>query len=412
MNVKSVGLAIAATVVSGWAAQASQPLLCTPPVIYAVPGVECNVYYYPVTDAVRPDNYAFDAVCKVGQSLGSRWTWTPGEADAGRRESLVIRIWDDERGMFEATTSTVVVAKHGDRSRAVALANIGDSIAGNGYPDRILMRMQEAGFAGYRPVGSRTPGTGIQGPMRAPHDSYGGFGFPAFLETYGISEDEFERIESPSEREMYRKFVKKLAPQDEWRKDLLRSPLLSVEKGEVVVDVQAWFGRINDGKAPDVILVSSGGGDMCWADPLPGGVEKMLAERTMPAARKVVAALRAAAPNALIVLAKPTTGSMDEYAFGHNYKCAVTGFAFRRKMHALHRAFDSLVAESHDPRLVTIAPYVNVDPVAAYPRQQVPYNACSDEKEVRCVNALHQNASGGAQYGDAVYAALRCLVFE
>jgi len=394
----------------------AKPALCPPKAVYAVPGIECNVYYHTVTDAVRPQNFAFDARCSVGKSFGERWAWTPTAADAGRSEPLVIRMWDDDVGMFACATTTVRVATAGDTNRTVTVALLGDSIGNNGYQDRVMAHMYEAGFANYRPVGSRAgssaamPGEFPKG--KAPHDCYGGYGFEQFLTSYKLSVDELDNTQAEAEREQLKSLGVVIPPGQEWRKALLKSPLLQLKKGKVVFDVQAWFDRINGGEAPDIIQISTGSGGMCWADPLPGGVEKALAERIIPPAKRLVAALRAAAPNALIVLEKQPTGCEDTHGFGTSYGCAVAAFAFRRNMQALYRALDRMVEESGDKRLVTIAPYVNVDPIAGYPHANVPCNASTKETQYRCVNAIHENGSGGIQYGDAVYAALRNLMEE
>jgi len=407
---------VAVAALAGMAANAGTPALMVPSEIHAAPGVECNVYYHTITDAIKPDRYGYDAQCNVGKSLGDRWAWTPTAADAGRRESLVLRMWDDEHGMFNAVTTTVSVAKDGDKGRVVTIALLGDSIANNNYQDRILMRMREAGFANYRPVGSRTGSSaapvGQHEEGRAAHDCYGGYGFAALLTSYKFSVEELDNTHAEAEREQLMKLgVVKIESSWAWRRNLLKSPLLSYSGGKVQVDVQGWFDRINGGKAPDVIMISTGSGDMCGADPLPGGVEKVLGERTIFWARKLLAALRAAAPDALIVLEKPPSGSNDDYPFGKAYN-TVTGFGFRRNMHALYRAYDKLVKELGDPKIVTVAGYMNVDPVAGYPRKLEPFNRCSEETQLRCANALHQSPAGGAQYGDAVYAELRHLLFE
>ena len=40
-----------------------------PPQIYAVPGIECNVYFENLVLTLKPDNYAFEVKCKVIDSV-------------------------------------------------------------------------------------------------------------------------------------------------------------------------------------------------------------------------------------------------------------------------------------------------------------------------------------------------------
>ena len=72
-NLVAIAVALAGT---ACAAGVKRPAFVLPETVYAVPGVECNVYFDEVLDSVRPDSYAFEAQSKVGRCEARRWTWT------------------------------------------------------------------------------------------------------------------------------------------------------------------------------------------------------------------------------------------------------------------------------------------------------------------------------------------------
>ena len=135
---------------------ALRPSLTIPEAVPAVAGVPCAIHFRSVTDAVRPEAYGYLVDCKVGRNDGKCWTWTPGEDDAGRKVPLVLSLLSDAGVLAVATTCVEVAKLPADRTRPLTLALLGDSLTNCRYQDRLLERMREAGFTGYRPVGSRT----------------------------------------------------------------------------------------------------------------------------------------------------------------------------------------------------------------------------------------------------------------
>ena len=57
--------------------------LLIPEKIYAVPGVETNVYFNNVVTVINPDNYVFDVDCSKGRNDLKRWRFTPQKSDTG-----------------------------------------------------------------------------------------------------------------------------------------------------------------------------------------------------------------------------------------------------------------------------------------------------------------------------------------
>ena len=374
------------------ACAAARPSIDLPGEIYAVPGRETSVYYRNVTDAVRPEAYRVVAGCAVGADVGDRWSWKPGLRDAGRRERLVLTLCSDAGALSSATTTVVVARPPRERGQTLTLATLGDSLANCLYHDSLLGLMRANGFARYRPVGSRTGGSAAPvGEIKegfAPHDCYGGYTSHAFLNRYAFCEDEIDNTQAAAERD---RLVKDglLAPNASgWRRNLLKSPLVRVVGGRKVVDVQAWFDRINNGLPPDVILIELGSNDIFGMNDdgrdSSGGDPLAVAETNLV---RLVDALRAAAPRALVGLVSVPPGGRQP-AFAANYGCRRTDFTFRSSALAYSRMQRRLVASRGDPLLVTVPVHHDLDVATAYPEN----------------NALHLTRAGGDQMGKSLAA--------
>lgn len=93
------------------------------------------------------------AVCDAASAFGDCWRLTPKAEQAGKSYRLVLNAWDDT-GLVAAGTTTVVVARaptEAEKGRRITLALLGASSTNCRYPDQILRRMREAGFAGLHP---------------------------------------------------------------------------------------------------------------------------------------------------------------------------------------------------------------------------------------------------------------------
>ena len=390
----------------------SRPAFVMPDAIYAAPGIECNVYWGEVLDSVRPDRYAVEARSRVGRCENERWTWTPDAKDAGRRETVVFNAWSDD-GLACACTATVHVAgTPADASRRVTCAILGDSLTNARYQDRIMKVMREAGWKGFEPVGSRSgPSSekvGVKREGEAPHDGYGGFTPKDFLARYSLSMEEIDNLQSKAEREQLESFGVKIPPGNEWRRNLLKSPLVKIVEGRKVVDVQAWLDRINGGQAPDFVLIFLGVNGTCAQR------DEMIASHCdkvqVASMRELVKTLRASAPAAKIAIGTCVVGT-DQDAFGKNYGCSISAVQSRKNMLYLNRRWMALVKEFNDlgDANVFIVPVGQaLDPVHGYPKHNVPRSASSTAMVERSSNAFHPTLEGGKQLGDAFAAWILC----
>lgn len=404
-------IALAAGMVpAAWA----KPEFVLPETLYAAPGVECNIYFGEVFDAVKPENFAFEVRGEKGACLTECWRWTPTANDAGKSVRLVLNAWNDD-GLAAAATTTVRVARNSASKKRLAMAILSASSVNCCYPDQIMKRMHACGYTGYTSVGSHSSGTMCTNgceivPGRAPHDGYGGFAFSSFLHRWRMTPDEFTELQSDAERDQLKSFGYKLPPGNAWRRHLLKSPLLRLKNCKPTLDIQHWFDRINGGAAPEVILIVLGGNGVF--SKRPHDIDDYLRNQEMASARILVKELRKAAPKTLIALATRFVGSADQSAYGKGYGCSQSQVQARKNFFAYNRALEDFVAKFGDP-LVTLVPLAQaLDPVNGYPHASVPVFSGSKIKVDRARNALHPTLEGGVQLGDAIAAWLMCTVME
>ena len=382
---------------------AATPSFFAPEKIYAVPGVPCSVNYTRLFDSYTPQRYLLEAISTKGTAYSECWLYTAKESEAGTSFPLILNAWDDDVGLVASMTTTVCVAKtpsEAAKNRRIAFALLAASGTNCRYQDRLLERMHNAGFANYVPVGCRKPEkvTGVceTGDFVAAHDGYGGYSWGSFLTRYAMTVDEIDNVQSEAERAQLKSFGVKLAPGNEWRKALLKSPLLRIKDGKKVVDVQAWFDKINGGNPPEYIAIALGGNGV-WIQ-RPDSKQDMV-ERELEQARKLVPMLRAAAPDAVIAIVSAIGGSLDQDSWGNNYGAVQSCFIGNRSFIDYNRTMKKFCEESGDPKLVFVPISQGVSHLSAYPVG-------------RGGNALHPSKIGGRQIGDALFAWLVADVAE
>lgn len=65
-----------------------------PDAIYAIPGVESNIYYKNIFLTVNYADYIFEAKCKAGRNDQDRWRFLLQEEDAGKEFPLPLQDTD------------------------------------------------------------------------------------------------------------------------------------------------------------------------------------------------------------------------------------------------------------------------------------------------------------------------------
>ncbi len=381
------------------AAKADTLQLSLPRVIYAAPGIETNLYFANLFNAIVPENFVYLVQCKKGTLQTHRWYWMPTKDDAGKSIPLTLEVRDDRGVIDRAECIIKVAAPAREPARKITLALLSASSGGSGYTQFLLETMHQTGYTNYTPVGTyHRCGLPLK-PGLAPSDSYGGWSWRNFLTTWKYSRDEFNNVQDQAEKEQMKLLgVSTLDQRNDYR---LKSPLLNVKNGKVVRDVQGWFDRINGGKAPDFILIDLGGNDVFSARE--DNIHEWLQTQILPAMTEVVNELRKAAPNATIGICQSGLGSRFQDAYGANYGCYQTRYQFLRNKRLYNALVEKFVADRNDPEIISLPYFQNIDPVHGYPVKKRPASARESAQVDRAVNALHTTASGAYQLADAMY---------
>ncbi len=351
--------------------------LLLPPVIYAVPGIECNIYFDNLLLAVNPANYAFDVDCAKGIQQQERWTFVPKPEDVGDAR-LTLTVYDDANTAL-ATARSIVRVAPGDRLASYSVLMIGDSLThASVYPKQVLDNAREDGGLALALVGSNRPG-GQDAPVR--HEGYGGW--TAKLFTSHFSED-------PDYQGLRRK-----------------SPFLyKNDEGKAELDFARYCAEQNVGKAPDVVTIFLGPNDIFGArdDTIEEAVNTSL--RSFDMLIGMVKEFNAATAIGLLLPAPPAA---TQDAFGANYGCAQTRWQYRRNQHRMVEMMIERYGSREAEEIFLLPTVAAVDPVHGFPMQTAPANSRSAEQIVRLCNGVHPATSGYRQIGDALYCWLKYL---
>ena len=105
-----------------------------PPAIYAVPGIESNLYFENVVCVINPDNYVFDVKCVKGRNDQKRWRYTPKAGEKGTFD-LELTVISDNGIEAVGKTQLIVTPAETAKGKEFAILVIGDSLtAASIYP--------------------------------------------------------------------------------------------------------------------------------------------------------------------------------------------------------------------------------------------------------------------------------------
>lgn len=350
--------------------------LILPPVIYARPGIEANVYFDNVVLELNADDYAFDAICDKGMQLQERWTFTPTEKDVGDIP-IEILVRDESNTVVARGKSLVRVIAKTKRSSPVTLLLVGASLTEYSvYPQDLLDLDSRDDTLDLKLIGSRGREDGPPtGPLR--HEGYSGWTAQAFI-----------TISGPKARTGYFKQT--------------GSPFIyEDEPGKLVLDFPRYCKQFNGGVGPDAITIHLIPNDVftCTDETIEKRVDGMIGyyDQLIDSFHKARSDTRVG-----VILTAPASKSQDGF---RNYIGAghQTRWQYRRN---IHRAWERMIehyAGREGEHIYLVPSYVNFDAVRGFPTWTAPANARSAETAVRIYNGTHPSAAGYHQIADSIY---------
>ncbi len=359
--------------------------LLLPPVIYAVPKTEANLYFDNVVLVLNRDNYTFEVICAKGNQLGERWTFTPEVTDVGEYPIEVI-VRDETNAVLARGRSTVRVVPFEQKVDGITtVLLVGDSITDYSiYPQQLLDLDKKDGYMMLRLIGSRGANNAPP-PGELRHEGYSGWTAEAFATLHG-----------PLSRSGY------------YKRPETGSPFVyEISPGQYQLDFARYCKEFNGGQGPDAITIQLMVNDVFNAtdETIESRVDKMLGfyDTLIREFHRVRANTRVG-----VVLVAPPSRSQDGF---RNYTGAgrQTRWQYRRN---IHRALELAVQRyrGREGEYIYLVPtFVNFDADHDYPTKTASANARASEDMVRVQNGTHPSPEGYQHIADSIYCWLKAM---
>jgi len=332
--------------------------------LYAVPGVEMNIYYDNVVLTETPESYQFKIACDIGESGEKRWTVMPKASDVGDHPLTVTVSDSTNKELGHAATTLKVVPSNAGADRTIRLLIVGDSLThATTYSNEIARLLSLPGNPSWTMLGTHKPSKAADGVA---HEGYGGWTWQRFVSKY-----------EPNPDGTYRK---------------RSSPFVYLGPAEKpVLDLKRYFNEQCNGERPDFVTFLLGINDCFSANPDdPDAIDARI-DAMMVHADRLVNAFREAAPKAELGICLTTPPNCREEGFQANYKGRYHRWGWKRIQHRLVQRELSRFADRETERLFVVSTQFNLDPVDRYPTN----------------NGVHPNATGYNQIGASIYSWLK-----
>lgn len=354
---------LALTVCSQHTARADQSRspetsLLLPATVWAVPRVECNLYFNSLLPlASRP--LFWDVSCQKGRQMQARWTWTPGSEEAGSTP-LEITATDDSDQKIAAGKTTVRVAQEkAGAGKPIRILIVGDSLTASGMYTGELLKL-------------------LAGPNEPS---------PTLLGTQGDAKG--------NRHEGY--------PGWTWRRFLTINPTAGPPSPFVFdgkINFSEYLRTHCEGTPPDFIVVFLGTNDVFG---LSEAARATAIAQVLADAERLIGILRAGAPQAAIGLVIPLSPASQD-AFGANYGSGETRRGYVKSLQLYTTEFLKRFDAREGENIHIIPAALNFDSENGYPVEQQSVHARSDAKVTRQINAVHPAVQGYRQVADAIFA--------
>jgi len=385
-SLHTFGLAVrAALLVSAVASGAKAELmagkvrLVLPPVIYATPDVECNLYFDNAILTRSVDNYAFDVKCDVGMQMGERWAVTPSKGDAGDHP-IFVEVREKSNKVVARGESVICVEVPPEKvDRPITLLIVGDSLTeASIYPQQIDDLAKASGVRWLELIGTR-------GPKNMPptgdvkHEGYSGWTASAFTLFSG-----------PLARSGY------------YKRGATGSPFIfESEDGSKTLDFSRYCADVNEGGCPDLVTIGLGTNDVFIATDNNIDAELHTMFEHYDA---VVTAIQKSCPKTRIGVQLTPPPSTSEDGF-RNYRGAgkQTRAQYRRNQHRMVEQLLAHFGGRESDGIYVIPTYLNLDAENNFPIGPEPKSARSRDVVMRVKDGVHPAPAGYKQIGDAIY---------
>ncbi|MEA3400933.1 MAG: SGNH/GDSL hydrolase family protein, partial [Armatimonadota bacterium] len=356
-------------------AQQQDLRMVVPAEIYAVPGVEMNLYFDNILLHPASELLLYDVDCTLGAQQRERWTSVP-RADQVGEHPLTLRVLTPEMRVIDQAQTTVrVTDPAAGAGEQITILCVGDSLTAASLYTRRLVAL----FAEDEAVDATL--IGENGPTEEPgnrHEGYGGWTCQRFATTW--AETDWGEVDGVRRRQ--------------------RSPFVFEVEGQPRLDFQQYLERNNQGQPPDFITILLGCNDTFSATEanIESAIDTMFGHLDA-----LLAALREGAPEADIGLLLLVPPAANQDAFASSYGCGQTRWQYRRNQHRVMEREMASYGGREDEGLFLVPAFVNLDAVHGFPHRSIPANAHTDVEISRLANGVHPNAAGYYQIGDAIY---------
>jgi len=360
--------------------------LLLPPRIYAVPGIEMNVYFDNVCLVLNPANYVFDVTCPKGIQQVERWTFVPKEEDIGEYPFVLVVRDEQNTIIARAETAVKIVPKDAGVGRGLTVLTIGDSLTHAAvYPAHLLELCKAEGNPQITLVGhvprEKQPDVRIEG--------YGGWTAHHFM--------------------TYFKAEKRPEGQIDWQTwNASSSPFLySDGQGKFKVDFAQYCQEFNGGKGPDFATIFLGCNDNFGAgdETIEASIDTMF--KYYDNLVEMIHQVRKDTKIGVVLLVPPAA---TQDAFGANYQCGQTRWQYKRNQQRVAERMIEKYGKREAEFIYLVPANVNLDCTHNYPTLKVPWNAQTKLEVIRLNNAVHPVTEGYRQIGDSVYCWIKTIV--
>ena len=367
------------------AEKAGNVRLVLPAAIYAVAGVETNIYFDNTILTSNSANYVFDVHCVKGLHLAARWSYTPQLEESGDY-ALTIEVRDETNTVVGRAASTLRVAPAAaGSSQPVTLLAVGDSLTqASAYTRRLLEVSDSDRGPALRLIGSRGPGNApARGANR--HEGYSGWTAEAFATFAG-----------PGSRTGY------------FRRPETGSPFVySDAAAKPSLDFGRYCRQFNGGQPPDFVTFTLGTNDVFYGtdETINQIIDQMFLhyDALMKTVRDFAPSTRIG-----IVLTIPPSTSQDGF---RNYRepGRQTRWQYRRNQHRLVERLIERYGRREGENIYLVPANLNLDTVHNFRRGIFP-GASESTDELLVLDGIHPSPEGYRQMGDAIYCWMKaCL---